>query len=167
MVVENRISIRWLEPTDWEIYRKLRLEALVESPSAFGSSYEEQVNYPEEIWRERAPNTLFAFVDGDPAGLIGLVRQPRLKQRHIVNVVSFYVKEKYRGLGIGKQLLDEIMSHIRSLPDVTKVSIGVNTTQIAAQRIYQGYGFEITGKCKREFRDGDTYFDMLQMELLL
>lgn len=113
------------------------------------------------------PNTLFALVDSAPAGLIGLVRQPRIKQRHIVNIVSFYVKREYRNMGVGKNLLDEIMSHIRSLPDVTKISIGVNTTQIAAQRLYQNYGFEIVGKCKREFRDGDTYYDMLQMELLL
>ncbi len=164
---DNKIEIRWLKPADWEIYKKLRLEALVESPSAFGSSYEEQANYPEELWRERAPTTLFAFVNGDPAGLIGLVRQPRIKQRHIVDVVSFYVKQKYRNMGIGKGLLDEIMSNIRNLQGITKVRVGVNTTQIAAQRIYQNYGFEVVGKCKREFKDGDTYYDMLQMELLL
>lgn len=164
---DNKVEIRWLKPDDWGIYKKLRLEALLESPSAFGSSYEEQANYPDELWKERAPSTLFAFVDGIPAGLIGLYRQPRIKQKHIVNVVSFYVKRQYRNMGLGKALLDEIMTHIRELPGVTKVSIGVNTTQIAAQRIYQNYGFEVVGKCKREFRDGDTYYDMVQMELLL
>ncbi len=166
-VPKNKIEIRWLTPDDWEIYRNLRLEALTESPSAFGSTYQEQMDYPEKIWKERTTNTLFAFVDGEPAGLIGKVRLPRIKQSHIVNIVGFYVKRKYRGMGIGKLLLDEIMSHIRGLPGVSKVSIGVNTTQIAALRIYQSYGFEIIGTCRREFKEGDTYYDMIMMELLL
>lgn len=166
MVTEN-VDIKWLKPDDWEIFRNLRLEAISEDQSAFGTSFEEDRAQPEEIWRERIVNTLFAFVDGVPAGLVGHVRQPRIKQRHIVHVVGFYVKPEYRGMGIGNQLLKVMMDKIRSYPGVTKVSLGVNTPQLAALKIYQNFGFEIVGELKREFKVGDTYYDMLLMDLFL
>lgn len=165
---ENKeVDVRWISPDQWKIYRELRLDAIRSEPSAFGTSYEEEKDYPEEIWRGRVANTLFAFVEGKAVGLIGHVRQSRIKQRHIVNIVSFYVKEDYRGKGIGGQLLNVLLERIRGYNDVTKVSLAVNGTQAPAFNLYSKYGFKVVGELKKELKIGDAYYDELLMDLFL
>ena len=40
------MKIKILAQEDWKIWRSFRLEALKNSPESFGSSYEEEVNWP-------------------------------------------------------------------------------------------------------------------------
>ena len=41
------IYIKQLMPEEWQIFREIRLLALKESPSAFGSSYEKESKYSD------------------------------------------------------------------------------------------------------------------------
>lgn len=164
---KSDIEIKWLTGDYWETYRDLRLEAIRRAPSAFGSAFVEEKDLPESTWRERTGNTLFAFVNGIPVGLIGHFRLPRVKQNHIVHIVGFYLKEEYRGRGIGDELLRVLLERIRSYDGVTKITLAVNSTQVAASRIYQKHGFEVVGKLKKELKDGDTYYDQVLMDKLL
>lgn len=166
-VPENEMSVvetRWLTPDDWKIYRDLRLEAIKEEPYAFGTSFGEEKDHPEKIWRERVENTLFAFYGGQPVGLIGHIRQARIKQRHIVHIVGFFVKDEFKGLGIGEMLLRDLIEKISTYPDVTKISLGVVSTQKRAMKLYRKYGFEVVGVLKKELRVGDFYYDQILME---
>ncbi len=160
-------ELRWIGSDQWELYRDIRLEALRSDPSAFGSSYEEEKLYPEEVWRERVSNTLFAFADGKAVGLIGHVRQSRLSQRHIVHIVGFYVTNDHRGRGIGYLLLNGMLARIRDYGDVEKVSLVVSRNQINALNLYRKCGFKLVGELKKELKIGDSYYDELLMDLFL
>lgn len=164
---EEKIRIKWLTEDDWLIYKKIRLEAITRVPSAFGTAYEEEVEHPESVWRERTPNCLFAFVGETSVGLIGHIRLTRIKQKHIVHIVSFYVKEEYRGRGIGKALLEGIMERIRGYSGVEKVALSVSSTQVPALRLYEKYGFEVMGKQLKELKIDGAYYDLLSMEYFL
>lgn len=163
----DEIQLRWLAEDEWQIYRDLRLEALKADPPAFGSSYEDEVNNPEQLWKDRAKNILFAFVEEQPVGLIGHFRQPRVKEKHVAHIVSFYVKENYRNMGIGKLLLDGIISRIREYGDVTKVDLSVTTIQTPAYNVYKKYGFQKAGLLRKELKIGEEYFDLIEMEYFL
>ncbi|WP_059170388.1 GNAT family N-acetyltransferase [Bacillus sp. FJAT-27445] len=65
------MEIKKLTEKDAELYRNIRLEALRAHPEAFGSSYEEELEYPLSLFEERFKNgpavTLGAFVEGELA----------------------------------------------------------------------------------------------------
>lgn len=44
------MEIRKLTPEDAALYRTIRLEALRSHPEAFGSSYEEELEYPLSLF---------------------------------------------------------------------------------------------------------------------
>ncbi|MCA9712598.1 MAG: hypothetical protein KDK70_42615, partial [Myxococcales bacterium] len=70
-------SVRRLEPSEWRVYRELRLRALAESPDAFGSTLARERERSDEQWQARvaegarSPSSLglVAEVDGEPIGL--------------------------------------------------------------------------------------------------
>src|SRR5438046_4288122 len=105
------ILVRRLTPDDVEQYRACRLDGLLDAPSAFLSSYEEESERSLEELRERLPehtteNATFAAFDGERiVGLTGIYREPRIKRRHKANVVAVFVRPEYRGRGIGKLLV--------------------------------------------------------------
>lgn len=51
--VSHLMQIRRLNPADAEAFRTLRLSGLQEATSAFGSSYEEEVSFPESVTESR------------------------------------------------------------------------------------------------------------------
>jgi ribosomal protein S18 acetylase RimI-like enzyme len=64
------IVVREITADDWELMRDVRLAALAESPSAFGSSYAREVAFTEEQWRGRISErsvTFFAHEATSPA----------------------------------------------------------------------------------------------------
>src|SRR5256712_10986821 len=63
-------SVRRLGREDWQLYRRVRLDALKEAPYAFGSTYEREVEFDDATWRRRVVDRVpfIAEVDGVVAG---------------------------------------------------------------------------------------------------
>ncbi|MGH8827862.1 MAG: GNAT family N-acetyltransferase [Jiangellaceae bacterium] len=68
------INTRALDEDDWQIYRRLRLEGLRESPDAFVATYSEEELYDEPYWRDhmRRAHRLVAERDGEPVGIVSI-----------------------------------------------------------------------------------------------
>jgi len=49
--------IESLKPNQWEAYKAVRLRALADTPNAFGSSLEKEIEYSEDDWRSRLQRT--------------------------------------------------------------------------------------------------------------
>ena len=104
------MHIRRLGTDDVVAYRALRLRALQTSPEAFGSSYEETVALSLESmvrWLAPGPEAPYSFFlgafDPDLMGMVGFVRETRVKMRHKGAIISMYVDEAARGRGVGKR----------------------------------------------------------------
>ena len=50
---ERSAEIVSLLPELWEEYKRLRLRALSTEPQAFGTSYAQAAEYPDEQWQQR------------------------------------------------------------------------------------------------------------------
>ena len=148
----------------WREARMLRLEALKTDPAAFGSSYEEEVDRPEDEWVSRMKNTLFALSGEKPVGMISRVFNDRIKTAHVAAIYGFYVTPKSRGRGIGKLLFARALQDIQGNRKIIKVQLSVNPKFRAALGIYRSFGFEAAGTAKNELRVGSRYYDMLNME---
>jgi ribosomal protein S18 acetylase RimI-like enzyme len=145
--------IRILTADDAAAYQALRLRGLRESPEAFGSTWEAEAPLPlEEIAGRLArgagrENVVFgAFDDGGQlVGLAGLGRQTHTKARHLAGVWGMYVAPEARGRGVGRALMDALITHARTLPGLERLTLGVVPENAPARALYQALGFTTYG----------------------
>jgi ribosomal protein S18 acetylase RimI-like enzyme len=155
------IEIKKLPPERWQDYRKLRLEALQKDPIAFGSSYEEEFSRTEEFWRNRIGNMLFAVETDRPVGMVRYAFETRTKNKHVAGIYAMYVNKEFRNRGIGKRLMDDVISLIAENNDIRKIRLSVTPEQVYAVKLYEHSGFKSAGLFTDELCvDGRSYGEM-------
>ena len=158
------IEIKKLPPEKWQDYRKLRLEALQADPVAFGSSYEEEISRPEEFWRHGIGSMLFAVEDNRPVGMVRYEVEHHIKNKHVAGIYAMYVNKEFRNRGIGKRLMDGVISLIAENKDIRKIRLGVTPEQVYAVKLYERCGFKSVGFFADELCVDGRYYDEITME---
>lgn len=161
------MKIRFLTSQDVTAYRDLRLQALKESPTAFNSSYEQEVGYPLTFFATRlypeddSANGIFgAFDDRDQLiGMLGFSRESRPKRAHIGSLSSMYVLPEFRRQGVGATLLDKALSHAQQLGVLRQIILTVTVNNLAACSLYRSRGFERFGLERDALCINNAYFD--------
>ena len=144
------MQIRRLAPSDAESFHTLRLAGLLDTPSAFGSSYEEEIRFPlsaiESRLTQNTDRGVFgAFLGQQLVGVVALGRKNVLKLSHKAMIWGMYASPEARGKGIGRLLLIEAVSLARSIPEVLQVNLCVNASNEPALRLYESVGFKAFG----------------------
>lgn len=161
------VKIVSLTPDQWETYRAIRLQGLQEEPQAFARSYGEELAFPQERWIQRAgnPNSFIALENGIPLGTIGAFISGDSNDK-VANVVGVFVTKEARGKGIGSKLLNAVINKIMEDAAIKLVKLSVNKDQISAIKLYEKFGFKITGEETQIMGDGKEHVEYL-MELAL
>lgn len=165
--IPEDIIVSRLKQDRYNDFKTLRLESLIEDSQAFGSSYEEEINFPDEVWKSRITNMLFAMDNNQLLGMIGFLPRSRLKTCHVADIFSFYVRKEHRGLGIGWKLLNESLNIIEKNQEIRKITLGVNSEMEAAIHLYSKSGFTISGRLVKELKINGDFFDEFVMEKLI
>lgn len=145
------MNIRILDVSDARIYQDLRLSTLKNNPEAFGSTYERERNYPLETVAERMKPTDDKFVlgalneTGMLVGIVAFVREGGIKTSHKANVSGMYVTPEYRGKGIGKALMLELIGRAKHRDGVEQINLAVISENGTAKKLYKSLGFEVFG----------------------
>jgi len=144
--MDTRIHIRPLTPADAAAFQALRLAGLAEAPEAFSSSVEEERDLPLAVIAGRLAATadramLGAFDGADLAGVVGIVREDKLKLRHKAFIWGMYVAPAFRGRHVARQLLDRALAVAAAMPGLRQVTLGVNARNAGAVRLYESLGF--------------------------
>ncbi|MDR2334184.1 MAG: GNAT family N-acetyltransferase [Burkholderiaceae bacterium] len=146
------ISIRPIAPHEWPAYRDIRLQALRDSPDAFGSTWEAEATGTDEHWSTRiasaaAGNTdraLFAVNGDDVCGLVWC-KLPAAEPG-IADIYQMWVHPSARGQGVGSALLGEALAWARSRGS-RRVRLGVTAdTASPAMHLYRSHGFRPVGQ---------------------
>lgn len=147
---------------DESVLREIRLRALADSPSAYGSSFEEEVALTEVDWRirlERVDAATFVSTDDDSTA-IGLVTGAI--DDDFANVgwlLSMWVDPTKRGNEVAGQLIDEVIAWSRA-QNCTSLLLQVTEGNTSAERAYGKRGFRKTGTTIIRERDNMAEFEM-------
>ena len=120
--------------------------------------------------KDRSDNfTLGAYSDNILAGVASFVRDgdDREKLRHKGLLSTMYVSKEFRGHGIAKQLLEEIIRRVKSIPDIEQINLIVLTDNLKAKKLYEMFGFEKYGTEQNSIKWKGKYFAEDQMALRL
>jgi ribosomal protein S18 acetylase RimI-like enzyme len=145
-VIES-LRLELLVPNEWEVLRAARLEALLDSPQAFMSSYEEESRWDESEWRRLfdAASWMVAREAEKVIGLAKFVIEPeRPTARH---VESAWVAPLHRQRGVFGGLLRRL-AQIEGRMGVTDLLLWVLEDNQVAQLAYEALGFKPTGECQ-------------------
>ena len=163
-------ELRKLDLSNLDEFKYVRLEALQNEPHAFGDDYETLVKKGSEYWTDQLSNNqrvwYGVFNENKLVG-IGSIKYARQKRfSHIAHLSGIYVKQEYRGQGIGRMLFEKRIEEAFLNPKVVKLKLIVNTSQTNAINLYKSCGFEVVGEMKKEFKVGQSYYNAYLMELL-
>lgn len=139
-------NIRPLNATEATLFQQLRLEALQDAPTAFGSSFEEESALGLEHFRAwitagDGSVILGAFAGTTLVGIVGINRQRRLKIRHKATIWTVYITPSQRGTGLGRQLMRAAIDHARAIPGLAQLQLTVSAGNAAACTLYSALGF--------------------------
>lgn len=171
----NSITIGPLPPGDWQKFKQIRLEALQTNPTAFSNTYEDVATYPDEKWQQQMDESerkdgsffLFAFDGEIIVGMNGMYWTKKPVTKHVAEIFGVFVKPRYRGIGIGKRLMEGIINEITKNPQFTKMKLGVNAENLPALKLYESCGLTVVGTLKNELHFGNNYCNELLMEKIL
>lgn len=166
--VSPQVKIRALVSSDAGAYQALRLFALQESPTAFGSSHGEECDRTIEqvvgLLCGSQERTFFGCFDaGNLIGVVGVGREQGSKERHIAFIRSMFVAPGYRGKGAGKQLLLAALDQVAQWASVEQVTLAVTATNEPALSLYKSCGFIEVGRMPRALRVKSQYYDEINM----
>jgi len=156
--------IRRISSEDVAVYREIRLRALHDDPSAFGSTYDEEHAKPDSWWADRAAasaageerSVFLAFDDADCVGLAGGYQGNQAAERELFSV---WVAPAHRGTGVAQGLVGAVLTWAKE-SGAPRVGLWVTRGNDRAQRLYERLGFAATGDfqplasdpCKDEVR---------------
>lgn len=155
------LTTRRITPADGATLKRIRLAALLDTPSAFAMTHAQESTNSDDRWAELASaraeghdhSTFFAVIDGQEVGLVG---GHRVDGGSDVELVSMWTDPAGRGRGVGAALVAAVVDWADGSP----VNLWVTQGNDAAQRLYERCGFAVTGDvaplpsdpCKDEVR---------------
>ena len=143
-----------ITPANFAAYRDARLRALLDSPAAFGSTFEQQSKLTDDEWRAKAA----AWNDGArSAAWLAWDDDNTTAARGLIAVfldeddpsaawlVSMWVAPQARRHGVGR-LLVEVAADWAASRGVAELRLHVTDSNAAAIAFYERLGFAATGR---------------------
>jgi len=155
------MNIEEINESQWESLKSIRLESLVDSPDAFGISYEKAKGLTTEAWKLLASGKLghkfyIAYGNGSAVGLVGVLNT---KDEH--ELVSMWVKPAARRQGVGKKLIKVLLEQAIA-EGHTSIKLKVSSKNRHAYVLYTEVGFvETKHKIELESNNDEGMIEMV------
>ena len=144
------ITIRSITPQDAMLFKSVRLRALQDAPSAFGSTYTKESQLSDAEWLNRAiswngeSRIMLVAMDGKEAcGIAGSYVDPNDATR--AQLISMWTAPPHRQRGVGRLLIDQVLAWAQQR-NVRALQLMVTSSNETAIRFYDRLGFARTGR---------------------
>jgi ribosomal protein S18 acetylase RimI-like enzyme len=160
------IEITQWSAADAQPFRDLRLEALQDTPDAFGSDYESEADRPLPYFADLLTGSivLAAYLGEAVAGVVGLMPLPSKKYSHKGYVWGLYVTPEARGHGVAEALMRGVIARAEGL--VEQLHLKVTEGNDPAIALYEKLGFRTFGVEPRALKSSGRHFDEVFMARL-
>jgi GNAT superfamily N-acetyltransferase len=156
---DMQFSVRRAVIGDEPVLRVVRLQALTDSPTAFGSTYERELARTMEDWRRwLAPGVTFLLeAGGEARGIVAGVRDTQ--DSSVVHLMAMWVHPDHRGTGAADALVSSVNAWAAEV-GATQVRLKVVEGNERARRCYERAGFRATGRRGVLEKNGDVEIEM-------
>jgi GNAT superfamily N-acetyltransferase len=162
--MQSEITVRRVRPDEAELFRSMRLAALLDAPDAFTETYAEASARPADYWVERVRQSVLAeeaiIVFAQNSAVIGIsagyVRDPG-----VARLISMWVVPHARGSAASTALVEHVVDWARDV-GCHAITLGVTETNAGAFRLYEKCGFHPTDEIKHPIRPG-SHLSAVQM----
>ena len=151
-------------------YKDFILQGLKAHPDAFRISVRDEQREPFPTLGNSYSFTLGALDELD--NLTGVVSfkietANREKLAHKGLLFRMYVAAPHSGKGIGKKLVEKLITRVKQLPDIEQINLTVIATNSNAIGLYKSFGFETFSLERQAIKSNDYYLDECTMVLFL
>jgi RimJ/RimL family protein N-acetyltransferase len=148
-------TLRRFLPSDWEIYRKIRLEALMLEPHFFGSGYEQESQETEEQWRSYLSHPVGSFWGlfhyDDCIGVTGI--WPFRNEKDTLLMRGSYIRSDFRGRGLSSLFYRERLTWARD-HGYKRILVSHREGNDISRAVNQKFGFKYTHTEYKKWPDG-------------
>ena len=150
-----------LSPDEWSRLREIRLASLLESPEAFGSSYEREIAFSEKEWRElfNLNSYLVASFDGKDIAIMFLEKL-RGDFGATCWVGGCWSNPQYRGIGALRSMFDYVDS-VKDQRGWQIQGLGVFIVNKSAIAAYEKLGFKAMGEVQESTRRPGNFYQRM------
>jgi ribosomal protein S18 acetylase RimI-like enzyme len=131
-------------------FKAVRLRALLDTPSAFGSTYAREVAMTDAEWSLRVERWsgergigLLAVDGNEPCGIAGALVDE--KDATHGQLVSMWTDPAFRRRGVGRMLVEAIIAWAEQA-GLRRLDLFVTSNNERATRFYGGLGFTMTSR---------------------
>ena len=157
----STVSIEPITRRNALAFKAVRLHALQDAPTAFGSTYAQTARLTDDDWRRRADEwngersaSFLAMDAGAPCGMIGCFLDREDSSR--AHLVAMWVAPAHRRAGVGRELVDAVLDWARG-HGVDDVRLTVTSNNASAIGFYRRLGFAFTGGTQPYPNDPDLF----------
>ena len=161
-MTEASVSVARADESRWRDVRAIRLEALADTPDAYGSTLADAEARPEQYWRAMAARAN-TFLADDGGRVVGMASGGTNDHESGTGwLYAMYVTPTHRGTAAAPRLVDAVCDWARA-NGYDRLFLNVAATVGRAQAFYGRVGFVATGATSAMDRDpASTLFTMVR-----
>jgi len=142
-MVDHDVVVLRVTENDWRALRAVRLAALAEAPTAFGSTVRREQDFDEDRWRAWARSAaMFVAVAGESS--VGIAAGVAGKSGGERKLVAMWVSPGWRGRDVALRLMSSVIDWA-GVEGAERVTLWVAEGNESARRLYERRGFRFTG----------------------
>ena len=171
MINLNEIKIRELNTNDVQGFLELKKIGLSTDPYSFLADLEDDsLDYPKEVEERIAKASiqngdiiLGAFADS-LIGIVAVTRNRNKKRNHKADLHGMYIKPEYRGIGLGKELLNKVLAKAKKMAGIEEIELIVASHNESVVGLYEKVGFSKTYFETHALKIDNKYIDAYHMK---
>ncbi len=163
----NHFNICEIKSDESSEYKEFLAVGLINDEENFRITTNDDLNLVFPTNEEIDSFSLGAYSDTKLVGIVSFSRdgKDREKLRHKGILFRMYVANEFRGKGIAKLLIEELITRVKNIKDIEQINLTVISNNKNAKKLYEKFGFVTFGSEKNAIKWKGKYFTEDQMVL--